>query len=252
MQPLAFTASFPGASTAPAPRIQAYLPEPEQANQRAIVIFPGGGYQHLAPHEGEGYAVAFARTGTACFVVSYRLGKDGHRHPAMLEDAVAAVHTVRARASEFGIDPGKVGVMGSSAGGHLAATLLVHHSLYTDRADCRPAFGLLCYPVISFFPPEAHIGSRNALLGEAPSSAQIELLSCHKQVGPDTPPTFLWHTAEDESVPPQNSLLFADALQRADVPVELHLFPHGRHGLGLGAPFDWASLALRFLDQRFA
>jgi acetyl esterase/lipase len=246
-----FNASFPGSETNPRPLIEIYPPADGTANRRAIVIFPGGGYQHLAPHEGKGYAEYFAAAGYTCFVVTYRLATDGHRHPAMLEDAVAAVHSVRQKAAKFGIDPDKIGVMGSSAGGHLAASLMVHNARYADRANGRPDFGILCYPVITFGPEFAHSGSRTALLGDNPDPAMVDFLSCEKQVTPTTPPAFLWHTGEDTSVPMQNSLLFADAVHRADVPVELHVYPDGRHGLGLNTPFGWALEALRFIDDRF-
>lgn len=250
--PDSFNASFPGSETNPDPLIEFYPPAEGMANRRALVIFPGGGYHHLAPHEGKGYAEHFAASGYTCFVVSYRLAPDGHRHPAMLEDAVAAVHTVRQRAAKFAIDPDKIGVMGSSAGGHLAASLMVHHAHYTNRADCRPDFGILCYPVITFGPEHAHGGSCTALLGDKPDPHLVDFLSCEKQVTRDTPSAFLWHTGEDAAVPMQNSLLFANALHRAGVPVELHVYPAGRHGLGLDTAFDWAREALRFIDDRFA
>ena len=142
--------------------------------------------------------------------------------------------------------------MGSSAGGHLAASLLVHWAKFKGRADCRPDFGILCYPVISFTEPCTHIGSRNNLLGENPPPELCAELSCERQVGPQTPPCFLWHTAEDAAVPVQNSLLFADALHRNGVGVELHVYPKGRHGLGLNTTLPWAEASLRWLDELFA
>ena len=243
-----FTGCLPGATTSPAPAIEPFLPAPGTANRRALVIFPGGGYNHLAQHEGRGYADWYQQYGYACFVVSYRLGSAGHRHPAMLEDAAAALHTVRARAAEFGVDPRAVGVVGSSAGGHLAASLMVHHARFAPAADCRPDFGILCYPVISFTDPCAHTGSRDALLGPDASPDLLRELSCELQAGPATPPCFLWHTAEDSAVPARNSLLFAEALFRAGVPCELHVYPTGRHGLGLNTGHPWAAASLRFID----
>ncbi len=241
-------AALPGSATGAAPAMELFAPAAGAANGRALVVFPGGAYHHLAPHEGRGYAEWYCRHGYTCFVVSYRLGSAGHRHPAMLEDAAAAVHTVRARAAEFGVDRRAVGVIGSSAGGHLAASLMVHHARFAPAADCRPDFGILCYPVISFTDPCTHIGSRDALLGPgAPPDLQREL-SCELQVGPATPPCFLWHTATDTAVPARNSLLFAEALIRAGVPCELHVYPTGRHGLGLDTEHPWAEASLRFID----
>lgn len=246
-----FNAGLLALGTNPQPPVEAYLPASRNANRRALVIFPGGGYGHLSAHEGRGYAEYFAEAGFACFVVYYRLGTDGFRHPAMIEDAVAAVHSVRSRAGEFGFNRDQVGVVGSSAGGHLAASLMVHFQHYLDIADCRPDFGVLCYPVISLSGPYSHGGSRANLLGEPADPVSLEQLCCEKQVSPDTPPCFLWHTAEDEPVPMQNSLLFADALHKAGVPCELHVYARGRHGLGLEAPYPWAAEAIRFINDSF-
>lgn len=244
-------ATLPEATTDPQPAIRVYPPDPASANSRALVIFPGGGYGHLAEHEGKGYAEWYSKRGYTCFVVAYRLGTQGFRHPCMIEDAAAAVHAVRHKASEFGICREKIGVMGSSAGGHLAASLLVHWDTFKEPANCRPDFGILCYPVISFTEACAHIGSRNNLLGENADPELYTKLSCEKQVTPQTPPCFLWHTAEDAGVPMQNSLLFADALHRNGVGVELHVYPKGRHGLGLNTELPWAQASLRWLDEVF-
>lgn len=182
--------TLPGATTDPQPTIEVYKPDPAAANSRALVIFPGGGYGMLAEHEGKGYAEWYLKYGYTCFVVEYRLGSAGYRHPCMLEDAAAAVHTVRENASAFGICPEKIGVMGSSAGGHLAASLLVHAETFKEQVNCRPDFGILCYPVISFTEACAHIGSRNNLLGENASPELYEELSCEKQVNAQTPAAF--------------------------------------------------------------
>jgi acetyl esterase/lipase len=247
--PETITASLPSSQTNPAPELTLYPPESGTANGRALVIFPGGGYWNLAPHEGKGYAEYYVKHGYTCFVVTYRLAGSGHRHPAMLEDAAAAVHTVRLNAKAYAIDPQRIGVMGSSAGGHLAASLMVHYKSFLPDADCRPDFGILCYPVITFGPENAHIGSRNALLGEEADPELVELLSCEKQVNVDTPPCFLWHTAEDPAVPMQNSLLYADALHKNGVTCELHVYSKGRHGLGLETDFNWAGESLRWMDE---
>ncbi|HOB33879.1 MAG TPA: alpha/beta hydrolase, partial [Verrucomicrobiota bacterium] len=233
----------PGAlGTAPrdVPTLTPFLPDAERASGAAIVICPGGAYQHLADHEGRVYAQWLNEHGVAAFVLKYRLGSDGYRHPRMLEDAARAVRTVRARASEWGIDPGRVGIMGSSAGGHLAATLLTHFDAgdpnsadVIERQSSRPDIGILCYPVITMG-PFTHRGSRNNLLGTNAPPELIEDLSNELRVRKDTPPCFIWHTVEDRTVPVENSLRFAEALRAAGVPFELHLYEKGAHGLGLG------------------
>jgi acetyl esterase/lipase len=224
------------------------LPESDPSGV-GIIIFPGGGYGGLAAHEGAGYAQFLCSAGVACFVVKYRLGPEGHRHPAMLEDALAAIATVRSRAKEFAINPAKLGVMGSSAGGHLAAHSLVAWQQYESRVSLRPSFGILCYPVIVSHGPHAHQGSIRNLAGEKPSPELLHELSCDKHVCAETPPCFLWHTAEDTAVPLENSTLFAAALRKHSIPFELHLYHKGRHGLGLGAPFDWSKECLRWIEE---
>lgn len=222
------------------PTLTAFLPEPDKATGAAMVICPGGGYAKLAPHEGAGYAAWLAENGVAGFVLKYRLGSDGYRHPAMLNDAARAVRLVRANAAEWKIDPKRVGIMGSSAGGHLAATLLTHFDAGrpddadpVERLSSRPDLGVLCYAVISMG-PITHGGSKKNLLGDDPAPELIELLSNEKHVTRDTPPTFLFHTAEDATVNVQNSLDFAAALHREHVPFDLHIYQKGAHGMGLG------------------
>jgi len=235
-------------TTNPAPSIDCYTPASD-ANGAAIIIFPGGGYNHLAQHEGHGYAERLTKSGYACFVVSYRLACQGHKHPAMIEDAMAAIYTVRSRAEEFNIDPRRIGVMGSSAGGHLAAHSLTKWSDFKSEISLRPDFGILCYPVITSEKPHRHDGSFRNLAGPDSSEEMFESLSCEKLVTPQTPPCFIWHTGEDGAVPMENSSLFAQALRRNKVPFELHLYNEGRHGLGLGAPFNWMDVCLRFLNS---
>ncbi len=222
------------------PTLTAYLPAGEKATGAAIVICPGGGYGGLAQHEGAGYAEWLAENGVAGIVLKYRLGSKGYRHPAMLNDAARAVRLTRSKASEWKIDVKRVGIMGSSAGGHLASTLLTHFDAgqadATDpieRLSSRPDIGILCYAVISMG-PNTHGGSKKNLLGENPAPELIELLSNEKQVTKETPPTFLWHTWEDKAVKVENSLDFAAALQRVGVPFDLHIYQKGGHGLGLG------------------
>lgn len=185
------------------PNLTPYLPDGAGAPGAAIVICPGGGYGGLAKHEGEGYALWLNEHGIAGLVVKYRLGSHGYRHPVMLGDAARAVRLVRAKASEWKLDPHRVGIMGSSAGGHLASTLLTHFDTGqaeaadpVDRQSSRPDLGILCYPVISMG-PLTHQGSKKNLLGDAPSPALIDLLSNERQVTPQTPPCFVWHTWED-------------------------------------------------------
>lgn len=205
-----------------------------------MVICPGGGYGGLAPHEGGDYARFLNEHGISGFVLKYRLGSAGYRHPVMLEDAARAVRTVRARASEWNINPQKVGVMGSSAGGHLASTLLTHFDVGKpgdadpiERQSSRPDLGILCYPVITMG-EFTHQGSKENLLGKNPSPELVQNLSNELQVTKETPPTFLWHTWEDTAVPVENSLQFAAALRKAGVPFDLHIYQKGPHGLGLG------------------
>ncbi len=224
------------------PTFTPMLPDAGRGNGAAVVIFPGGGYQHLSMDK-EGFAVArwLNRAGVAAFVVKYRLGPRYH-HPVMLDDAQRAVRTVRARAIQWGVDPARVGVLGFSAGGHLASTAGTHFDAGSptasdpiDRASSRPDFMILVYPVITMTEPFVHRGSRDNLLGTMPSRALVELLSNERQVTRATPPTFIVASTDDRTVPVENSLRFYDALVRDSVPVELHVFETGRHGFGLAA-----------------
>jgi acetyl esterase/lipase len=222
------------------PTLTAFLPEPDKATGAVMVICPGGGYGGLAPHEGAGYAEWLAENGVAGIVLKYRLGSKGYRHPAMLNDAARAVRLTRSKAADWKIDPQRVGIMGSSAGGHLASTLLTHFDAGkaddadpVERFSSRPDLGVLCYPVITMG-PNTHGGSKKNLLGENPDPALVELLSNEKQVTKDTPPTFLFHTYEDTAVKVENSLEFAAALRKNGVPFDLHVYQKGGHGMGLG------------------
>lgn len=228
------------------PTLTPYLADSAAASGAAMVILPGGGYGGLAPHEGKGYAEWLVTNGISCFVVKYRLGAHGYRHPRMLEDAARAVRLVRSRAAQWAIDPKRVGIMGSSAGGHLASTLLTHFaSGQPDAADAverqssRPDLGILCYPVITMG-TNTHAGSKNNLLGKDPDPELVKLLSNELQVTKDTPPCFIWHTWEDNAVKVENSLEFAAALRKAGVPFDLHIYAKGAHGLGLGENHPWA------------
>lgn len=242
------------------PTLTPYLPEPGKRNGASVVIFPGGGYGALAVHEGKGYAEWFVSQGFAAYVLKYRLGSAGYRHPAMLNDAARALRLVRAYARRDGLDPARIAVIGSSAGGHLAATLLTHFEPGksdaqdpAERESSRPDLGILCYPVISLG-EYAHAGSKKNLLGDTPAPELVQSLSNELQVTKETPPTFVWHTFEDATVPVENSLLFASSLRRAGVPFSLHIYETGRHGLGLGgtrgAAPPWASELLFWFGER--
>ncbi len=254
-----------GHSTNDIPTITPFLAPADKATGAAIVVCPGGGYGGLASHEGADYALYLNQHGITAFVLKYRLGSHGYRHPRMLEDAQRAIRLARARAVEWNINPRRVGIMGSSAGGHLASTALTHFDAGkpdatdpVERQSSRPDLGILCYPVISLG-PNTHLGSKNNLLGKEPSAELVELLSNEKQVSRDTPPCFIWHTAEDKVVKVENSLEFAAALQRNGVPFDLHVYQKGPHGLGLQdkPPFNhvhpWARDLIFWLEeQRFA
>lgn len=247
------------------PTLTAYLPKPEIATGAAMVICPGGGYGGLAAHEGEAYAWFLRDHGIAGFVLKYRLGSAGYRHPVMLQDVSRALRTVRANAEKWKLDPKRIGVMGSSAGGHLASTLLTHFDSgkpdsedAIERQSSRPDLGILCYPVITMG-DWTHGGSKKNLLGENPSPELVKELSNELQVTKETPPTFIFHTAEDKAVPVENALMFASALRKAGVPFDLHIYEKGPHGMGLGfkvySPYDpaklhpWTKDCLFFLKQ---
>ena len=225
-----------------------------------MLILPGGGYGTLAEHEGTGYAEWFAANGITAYVLKYRLGSNGYRHPTMLNDAARALRLVRTFAKRDGRDPARIGVIGSSAGGHLAATLATKSDAGApaaadpvDRESSRADVAILCYPVISFG-EFAHAGSRKNLLGEKPEPALVDFLSAELQVTAQTTPSFIWHTVEDKAVPVENAHLFASALRRAGVPYSLHIYEKGAHGLGLGRPGKpappWADQCLYWLRER--
>jgi acetyl esterase/lipase len=206
----------------------------------AVVVAPGGGYGALAmDHEGRQVAAYLNAMGVGAFVLKYRLGPKYH-HPIELGDAQRALRLVRARAKEFGVLPDRIGMMGFSAGGHLASTVGTHFDSGKadapdpiDRVSSRPDFLILGYPVISFDPAIAHMGSRRNLLGDSPDPKLVELLSNELQVTADTPPTFLFHTNADTGVVAENSVRFYLALRKAKVPAEMHIFETGPHGVGL-------------------
>jgi acetyl esterase/lipase len=229
-----------GREAADVPTLTVYTPPEDKRNGAAVVVCPGGGYAGLAPHEGEPIARWLNSLGITGFVLKYRLGPR-YQHPAMLEDVSRALRTVRSQAEKWKLDPNRIGVLGFSAGGHLASTAATHFDGgnpnapdLIDRVSSRPDLAVLVYPVISMSGPYAHSGSRKNLLGENPDPELVERLSNEKQVTPKTPPIFLVHTTDDAVVPVEHSLLFALACRKAGVPVELHQFAHGPHGFGLG------------------
>lgn len=226
------------------PAITIY-PAPKGSQTRtAVVVFPGGGYVNLAMgHEGKDIASWLNARGITAFVLKYRLAPRYH-HPAMLQDAQRAIRSARSMAAELGYDSDRVGIWGFSAGGHLASTASTHFdagkassSDPIERESSRPDFAILCYPVISFDDSIAHSGSKRNLLGPNAGPAMADNLSNEKQVTAQTPPTFLFHTGDDPGVPVENSVLYYLALRKHKVPAELHVYEHGRHGVGL-APFD--------------
>jgi acetyl esterase/lipase len=227
------------------PTLTIYLPAEEKATGAAVVICPGGGYGHLAmDHEGHQIARWLNSLGVAGFIVQYRHRNTGagYGHPAPLQDAQRAIRMVRSRAKQWNIDPGRIGIIGFSAGGHLASSAGTHFkNRYSDAKDaidscsCRPDFMILMYPVVSFTEPFTHRGSRKNLLGENPDRELVENLSNEKQVTPETPPTFLVHADDDKPVPPENSIYFYLALRKAKVPAEMHIYEKGGHGFGPGA-----------------
>jgi acetyl esterase/lipase len=212
------------------PSISIYLPAADKATGTGVVVCPGGGYGHLAiDHEGEQVARWLNSFGVAGFVLKYRIAPRYH-HPAPLQDAQRAIRLVREHGQEWRVRPDRVGIMGFSAGGHLASTAGTHFD-----AGTRPDFMILCYAVISFSPPYAHKGSRNNLIGENADPKLVENLSNELQVTAQTPPAFLFHTTTDQTVPVENSVQFYMALRKAGVPAEMHIYANGPHGVGLAS-----------------
>ncbi|MEJ2007045.1 MAG: alpha/beta hydrolase [Acidobacteriota bacterium] len=222
------------------PTLTIYLPDPGKAVPTGVVVCPGGGYVYLSmKKEGSDIAEWLNSIGIAAFVLKYRLGPRYH-YPVELWDGQRAVRYVRSHAKEYGIDPHRIGIWGFSAGGHLASTVGTHFDAGKpdapdpiDRVSCRPDFMVLAYPVISMLDPYVHKGSMHALLGEHPSLKLRRELSNQLQVTPQTPPTFLFSTDADTTVPCENSVLFFLALRKNHVPAEMHIFEPGPHGVGL-------------------
>ncbi len=220
------------------PAMIPYWPDADKANGTAVLIFPGGGYVRLAiDHEGHDIAKWFAERGVAAFVVKYRMQEYGF--PAPLLDGLRAVRQVRARAVEWGIDPAKIGVIGFSAGGHLAASVVTRHDFIMDIHDplgeisARPDFAILGYPVIALYGADAHSGSRKALLGESPDPKKLHENSLQYQVKAGVPPVFLFHGVGDQAVPVGNSLAFFAEVLKHNKQSELHIYQTNIHGVGM-------------------
>ncbi len=229
-----------GSDDADKPSLTPYLVPAGRGAGTAVIVCPGGGYGALSmDKEGDQIARWLNSIDVAAFVLKYRLGPK-YRHPVELGDAQRAIRTVRAKAAEYRVLPDRVGIMGFSAGGHLASTASTHFDAGnagaadpTDRVSSRPDFAILCYPVISFTTPYIHRGSMRNLLGDQPDPKLVENLSNELQVTAQTPPTFLFHTNSDTGVPPENTVLYYMALRKAGVPAEMHIYERGPHGVGL-------------------
>jgi acetyl esterase/lipase len=219
------------------PALTPFLPLKRKAPSAAIIVCPGGAYERRAEHEGTPVAEWLSKLGIAVFLLDYRVAP--YRHPWPLCDAQRAIRLIRHRAAEWQIDPSRIGILGFSAGGHLAATAATASEIVNLQADdpidqerSHPDALILGYPVISLL-KMTHPGSLHNLLGETPDPELTHKLSAHLQVTSTAPPTFLWHTAADAGVPVENSLWFAEALSKNKVPFEMHIFQKGRHGLGI-------------------
>jgi acetyl esterase/lipase len=231
------------------PTLTPHLVPKEKATGAAVVVCPGGGYGFLAmDHEGKQVAEFLNGLGVHAFVLKYRItGKDrpGPLLAAPLTDAQRAIRTVRAKAADYGVDPKRVGIWGFSAGGHLASTAGTHFDAglaegdAIDKTSSRPDFLILAYPVVTMEPGVTHGGSRKNLLGEKPDEKLIELYSNEKQVTKETPPTFIFHTSADTAVVPENAVRFYLACKKAGVPIEMHIYEKGKHGVGLGRDPKW-------------
>lgn len=244
------------------PTLTPYLPE-TNVTGAAMVICPGGAYTHLSVPEGKDYALWLNQHGVTCFVLKYRLGTNGYRSSAMLQDGSRAMRWVRAHATDYKIDPHRVGMMGSSAGGHVTSTIMTHFDFGNpnsgdeiEKQSSRPDIGILCYPVITMAAPFAHKTSKQYLLGTNLPPELIKEFSNELHVTTNTPPCFIWQTSDDKTVSVENSLMFAEALRKNSVPFDLHIYQHGKHGQGLGDnppfahPLPWANDCLLWLKTQ--
>jgi acetyl esterase/lipase len=241
------------------PTLTLFLPPAEKATGSAVLICPGGGYSIVAfNHEGIAIAKWLNENGIAGIVLKYRLPSDlimKDKSIGPLQDAQEAMRVIRRNAAGWKINPRKIGVIGFSAGGHLASTLSTHYAenVYnvTDTVNARPDFSLLIYPVITFDPSFTHMGSRNNLIGNTPSDDAVKHFSNELQITAKTPPAFLVHSSDDDAVPVKNSLVYYENLVKNKVPAEMHIFQKGGHGYGLainkGTQSAWPELCIKWL-----
>ncbi len=247
-----------------APFIDYYPSKNPSASKTAVLICPGGGYSHLSwDKEGVLPARFFNENGIDAFVLWYRVNNtkgEGHRYPAQYNDATTAMRIIRSRAKQWGIDPEKLGIMGFSAGGHLASTVTtIQQKGRTDAADplqrfdTRPSFSILMYPVITMDTSFAHRGSRDMLLGKTPDAALADALSTEKRISSTTPPVMLIHADDDKTVPPLNSVVFYEAMKKQGIKGSLLIFDHGGHGFGMAAADpvlgQWPKLCLQWMQR---
>jgi acetyl esterase/lipase len=244
------------------PTMDMYLASPEKATGTAVIICPGGAYWGLAiDHEGKQVAQWLNSLGITAFVLKYRLPDDAimpNKSVGAMQDGQEAIRIVRRYAKEWGIHPNKIGMMGFSAGGHLASTLSTHfkEKVYEakDSTNARPDFSLLIYPVISMDESITHMGSRFNLLGEKPADTLVRHFSNELQVCQETPPAFLVHSIDDDAVPVQNSIHYVLALKKFKIPCELHIYQSGGHGYGLGRSDNtestWTEACAKWLKAR--
>ena len=218
------------------PTLTAYIAPSANATGAAVIVCPGGGYSELMDYEGHDFALWLNERGVTAFVLKYRLASHGYHHPDITNDITRAVRSVRSEAQKWGVDPSRIGVMGSSAGGHLASFAMTHfdagnpcHPDPVERVSSRPDFGILCYSVISM-----QLSRFKSILGPDADEDLVRLLSSDLQVTSETPPCFLWHTYEDATVSVDHPLRFARALAAHAIPFSLHIYPNGEHSLGLG------------------
>jgi acetyl esterase/lipase len=248
-----------GGASEVTPCIEIHHAAPQRATGSAMLILPGGAYTFLSEKSGSTYAKWLAEEGITGCVVHFRLGSQGYRYPALLADAWRALCLVRDRSQEWNVDPRRIGVIGTSAGGHLASLLLTRAGFEIlaqgptneiDATAAAPALGVLCYPVISMLDPLFHQETRSNFLGEKVGDVALQKqFSSNLQVSPATPPCFLWHTIEDSEVSAEHSRRFADALHANRVPYELHFYEKGAHALGLARSEGllWSNECIRWL-----
>lgn len=246
------------------PYFEYFKANPDSANGSAILVCPGGAYTSLADqHEGKDVAKFYNQYGFDAFVLHYRLNvfdQSGHRFPDQYRDVTTAMRIIKSRAKEWKLDPERVGIIGFSAGGHLASMCATMHlpanrksKNVLEQWSSRPAFALLIYPVITLSGAPAHNYSREMLLGKNPDNERVDSLSTQNRVNTHTPPTFLVYANDDDAVPPENGILFYQALRKNNIPVSLHIYDHGGHGFGMAPKDDvlntWPWLSVRWLDR---